>query len=147
VNKEEVLAAAIAKEEHAQSLYAGTAAKADNPAVKALLLDLAGQEASHKELLAELDPAELDAFRPDSRSDLKIAEYLRERPLSETANLQEVRTYAMKRELEAREFYALMAEAVDDDVVGELFARLARAENAHKARLEETYSNLFLREA
>ncbi|MHC4591828.1 MAG: ferritin family protein [Planctomycetota bacterium] len=142
----EVLDVAIAKETGACELYTATAEATDNPALKALLSDMAAQEDHHRELLQGIEPEQCGAFRPEPRQDLKLTEYLEERPLSLEASLQDVMLYAMHREEEAREFYASMADAVTDEQIAELFRSLATMEHAHKAKLEEQYEDIFLRE-
>lgn len=142
----DVLDAAIAKEVGACELYTVTAEATDDPALRALLSDMAAQENHHRELLQGIEPEQCGVFQPEPRQGLKLAEYLEERPLSPDASLQDVMLYAMHREEEAREFYALMADAVGDEQVAQLFRSLATMEHSHKAKLEEQYEDMFLRE-
>jgi rubrerythrin len=143
---EEALGVAIEKEIAAYQLYARTAERADDPALKSLLAEMAGQEDRHRELLQGIDPAQCGAFQPEERRDLKMAEYLEKRPLRADAGIQDVVLYAMHREQEAREFYAQMAESVADSEVAGLFRQLSSMENSHKARLEELYEAMFMRD-
>jgi rubrerythrin len=144
VEAREILKLAMAKEEAARDLYARTAAGAEDPAVKALLTDLAAQEGKHRELLGAVDPEKLDDFQPERARDLQIAEYLEPRPLSQDADLQQVLSYAIRREAEARDFYERMAGAVEDAELAGLFRSLATMELAHKADLEQLYETVFM---
>ena len=143
---DQLMAAAVAKEVAAHDLYARTAEAADDPAVKALLTELARDEARHRELLEGLDTSRLGEFATQVQRDLGIAEYMEERPLSPEAGLQEAMVYALHREQEARDFYSRMAAAVGDPAAAALFEKLATMEAGHKARLEELYESMFLRD-
>lgn len=136
---QEVLDAAIRKEQAACELYSRTAAESPAPGARALLSELAEQERQHREALESLDPASLGAFEPDLRQDLKIAEYLEDRPLDPDAGLQDIVIYAMHREEEARDFYRRMADSAPGEELRELFGKLAAMERGHKGRLEEFY--------
>ena len=142
----ELIDAAISKEVAAHDLYAGTAEGSSDPAVKALLTDLARDEARHREMLEGLDVGNLGEFAPESGQDMGLTECMEDRPLSPQAGLQEVIIYAMHREEEARDFYAGMAGAVGEPSAAALFQKLAAMEAGHKARLEEQYEAMFLRE-
>lgn len=142
----EVLSAAVRKEQAAVELYQKAGAQSEEPAVRELLSDLVAEERRHRALLEGLDPGTVGRFQPAERTDMKIAEYLRDVPSAPTDDLQQTLTWAMKREQEARDFYARMAEAVEPEDVRELFTRLSTMENGHKARLEELYEGMFLRE-
>ena len=143
---EELIATAAAKETAAHDLYARTAEASDDPAVKALLTELARDEARHREMLEGLEAGRLGTFAPETPRDLGIAEYMEERHLSPEAGLQEVMIYAMQREQEARDFYAGIAAAGGEPAAAALFGKLAAMEAGHKARLEELYEAMFLRD-
>jgi rubrerythrin len=50
---------------------------------------------------------------------------------------------AMKREDKAFELYSLLAEISEDDDLSILFLGLAREEEQHKMKIEQTYKSLF----
>ena len=143
----QVLALAVEKEEAAAELYEGMAAEAGDPALQALLTDMASEEHKHREALLAVDPADLSGFEPEERESLGLAEFLEPRPISPGARLQEAFVYAMHREQEASAFYARMAEGVRDRELQGLFRKLATMETGHKARLEEMYESTFLGES
>lgn len=142
----ELISAAAAKEAAAHDLYARTAQSSADPGVKALLTELARDEARHRGVLEGLDLSNLGTFAPETPADIGLAEYMEERPLSPQASLQEVMIYATHREQEARDFYAGMAAAVGEPAAASLFEKLAAMEAGHKVRLEEQYEAMFLRE-
>ena len=143
----DVLSLAVQKEIEAHELYANVAQRTDNPAAKALLRELAAEEANHRSLLEGLRPEQVTAFKPPrALQDLKITEYLQATPLGPESGLQEVLIHAMKREEQARDFYQAMAGATQDDQLKRLLEKLATMETSHKARLEAFYDDVFLRE-
>ena len=142
----QILKTAIRKEVEAHDVYADTAQRTDNPAVRALLSELAAEEARHRELLEGLPPEQADAFTPPEGRDMKISDHLEAKPLGAGSGLQEVMVHAMDRETAAREFYLAMADGAADPELKGLLEKLAAMENAHKARLEELYEDVFLRE-
>lgn len=143
----DVLSLAIRKEIEACGLYTNVAQRTDNPAAKTLLHELAAEEARHRSALEGVPAEQVEAFNPPSAGqDLKIAEYLEPRPLGPDSGLQEVLIHAMKREAEARDFYATMAAATEDAQLTDLLEKLSAMEGSHKSRLEAFYDDVFLRE-
>jgi len=142
-----LLDTAIAREVAAYRLYEALADEATSPDVKTLLTHLAGQEREHERLLQDLEPDAVAAFVPEHRPDAQLTEYLREAPEAPTGNLQDALTYAMQRELEARDAYRRMADLAADATTKALLEKLSVMENTHKAKLEELYEDIFMREA
>ena len=58
--------------------------------------------------------------------------------------LEEAWRLAIEREQEARDFYAEMAEMIEDSALKNLFAFLIKQEENHKQLLEEEYEKLFI---
>jgi rubrerythrin len=63
--------------------------------------------------------------------------------LEEKMKLEEAWRLAIEREQEARDFYAEMAEMIEDSALKNLFAFLIKQEENHKQLLEEEYEKLF----
>lgn len=57
--------------------------------------------------------------------------------------LEEAWRLAMEREQQAKDFYAEMADMVEDSALKNLFAFLVEQEANHKRLLEEEYDKLF----
>ena len=57
--------------------------------------------------------------------------------------LDEAWRLAIQREQEARDFYAEMADMVEDSALKNLFAHLIEQEEKHKQLLEDEYEKMF----
>jgi len=146
MDKSEVLSLAIEREIAAQQIYETAADRIQEPAGKVLLTELAGQEAEHRAMLESVPPDQAEQFQPDETQDRQIGEYLEPTPLAPDSSLQDVLIYAIKREDDARHFYQTMAKMVEGGDLRELLQKLATMETSHKARLEEFYEDVFLKE-
>ncbi|HHT9120427.1 MAG TPA: ferritin-like domain-containing protein [Candidatus Hypogeohydataceae bacterium YC41] len=142
----EILKWAIAQEDHSYKVYSGVIDKIEDPGAKAMLSQLAEEELGHKESLERLDPSKLKDVHPQKIQDLKIAEYLKDRALTEVSTLQDVLVFAMKREKEAHEFYTKLATAVSDSEVKDLLELLAKEELRHKRDVEALYDDVIYQE-
>jgi len=63
--------------------------------------------------------------------------------LKDKIKLAEAWRLAMEREQQARDFYAEMADMVEDSALKNLFAFLIEQEENHRRLLEEEYEKLF----
>lgn len=66
--------------------------------------------------------------------------------MKDKIKLEEAWRLAIQREQEARDFYAEMADMVEDSALKNLFAHLIEQEENHKRLLEEEYDKMFLTE-
>jgi rubrerythrin len=146
MNAEEVINLAIRKEIEAYELYTGVMERVDNPGAARLLKDLAEQEAYHRRLLEGLPPEQAGQFTPPREEQRHISEYLESRPLGPESSLQDVLIHAMEREEAASQFYSTMADSVDEAELRSLLEKLSTMEEAHEARLEDFYEDVFLKE-
>jgi len=64
--------------------------------------------------------------------------------LRDPIKLEEAWRLAIEREQEARDFYAEMADMVEDSALKNLFAFLIEQEENHKRMLQEEYEKLFV---
>ncbi len=64
--------------------------------------------------------------------------------MKDKIKLEEAWRLAIQREQEARDFYAEMADMVEDSALKNLFAHLIEQEENHKRILEEEYDKMFL---
>ena len=64
--------------------------------------------------------------------------------MKDKIKLEEAWRLAIQREQEARDFYAEMADMVEDSALKNLFAHLTEQEENHKRILEEEYDKMFL---
>jgi rubrerythrin len=143
---EEVLRWAIEREDNAYKVYSGILSKIEDPGARAMISQLAEEELGHKARLENLDPSKLRDVHPQKIQDLKIAEYLKNRELTEFSSLQDVLIFAMKREKESHEFYTMLAAAVGDAEVKKLLELLAQEELRHKRDVEAFYDDVIYQE-
>ena len=63
--------------------------------------------------------------------------------MKDKIKLEEAWRLAIQREQEARDFYAKMADMVEDSALKNLFAHLIEQEENHKRILEDEYDKMF----
>ncbi len=143
---DDVLKWAIEREDHSYKVYSGVLNKIEDPGARAMISQLAEEELRHKTTLQELDPSQLKDVHPQKIQDLKIAEYLKSRTLTEASTLQDVLVFAMQREKEAHEFYVKLASAVSNSEVKKLLELLAQEELRHKRDVEAFYDDVIYQE-
>jgi rubrerythrin len=142
-----LLDTAIGREIAANAFYAGVAAKANHPRVKELFLDLASQEKDHEETLVRFkyDPTARMHFR--APVNYRIAEGSDAVALSPDLKPADAITLAMRRELEAMQFYQELADMATAPQIKEICLSLANMEAGHKRRLEDLFVEIGYPEA
>ncbi len=143
---DEIIKWSIEREETAYNVYRGILDKVEDPGARAMLSQLAEEELAHKRKLERLDTTRLTDVHPKKIQDLKIAEYLKDRTLSELSTLQDVLVFAMKREKESYEFYVKLASVVGDPEIKKLLELLAQEELRHKRDVEAFYDDIIYQE-
>jgi rubrerythrin len=147
---EQILRQAIRFEEDAHDFYVGAVETVERPHIRQVLMDMAGEEAKHKERLQVLlvgDTAQIISVRKRGQiQDLKLAEYLVPRELDAGASLQDVLIVAMHREKSSHEFYTTMAGIAEDGGAKSLFEFLAQEELVHKNKVETLYDEVVYQE-
>lgn len=146
ITVDDIIRLAIEKEENAYKLYSGILNKISDPGAKAMISQLAQEELEHKEALKKLDKKKLKKVAPKKIEDLKIAEFLKDRDITETSNLQDVLVFAMKREKEAYEFYSKFAQEVTDTGLKKVLESFAQQELKHKRDIETFYDDVIYQE-
>lgn len=146
ITVDDVIKMAIEKEDNAYKLYSGMLDKITDPGAKAMLSKLAEEERSHKNALEKLSIEKLSRMGSQKVQDLKIAEYLKDREISDSSSLQDVLVFAMKREKEAHDFYIRFASEVGDLEVKNILEAFAQEEMRHKRDLENFYDDVIYQE-
>jgi len=146
-SREQTLEFAIAREVEAHHFYLAMAERVENPAMRKMFEDLAGEELEHKAKL-ELEVMKLGRTvateqRPGRPSD----EYI----LSDGTALldmefKDVLLLAMEKEDAAFRIYVNLVEHAPDEESREMLLSLAQQEVKHKLRFEAEYDAL-LKEA
>lgn len=145
---DELLETAMYKEVASQAFYvAGQQSTQDSGAIT-LMKELAAEEAMHLKWLKQLKEKGLAAnkYHAPKVPDLKISEYLTGGNSLEGAGLQDILTFAIKREQQAVGFYASMMGILRGKAAKRLCQRLAKAELGHKYKLEVLYDKIFYAE-
>ena len=144
----ELIDSDIYKEISSRALYEAAQSTTSDPGARALLKELAEQEARHSELLKNFKEKGLAVKRwhPEKMADLKMSEYLTGSDSLEGAAIQDVLIFAIKREQQSLDFYSRMTEVLRDRPAKELGLRLVQEELKHKIRLELLYDEMFYRE-
>lgn len=143
----EVIGFALEREDEACLFYSELSDKTEDPLMRMIFKDFAGEEKRHKHRLENLG-SEKGIIRlikgvADPVRDLKVAETLEDVKASPGMSFREALVVAMKREEKSYRLYSLIAEMTDEDEVSLLFAGLAREELRHKLRIEEVYEDLY----
>jgi len=144
----ELLDTAIYKEIAAQAFYIAGQSRTQDPAAKALMKELAGEELKHSHRLKKLREKGFTGreWHSEKIPDLMISEYITGGDTLEGAGLQDTLIVAIRREQQSIGFYSRMAEAAKDESAKLLCARLVAQELDHKLKLEKLYDDLFYQE-
>lgn len=146
ITVDDVIKLAIEKEANAHKLYSGMLDKISDPGAKAMISQLAQEELEHKEALEKLNVENIKKLEPRKIEDLKIAEFLKDRDITETSSLQDVLVFAMKREKEAYEFYSKFAQEMTDPDIRKVLESFAQQELKHKRDIEAFYDDVIYQE-
>lgn len=142
----QIMQRAIEKERAARELYEEAAQLAKDAIAKALLETLAQEEHKHEQMLQHTSGDALILRKIPHVQDLKVTDFLEDRPLKPGASFQEILIYAAHREKESAEMYEALSRQATDKAVQSLFMHLAAQEKSHKLKLEELYDDVALRE-
>ena len=140
----ELLDFAIDREQEAHDFYMDLAGKAEQPDVKNLLRQLAGEELGHKRKLEEIKSGSRSLPAAQDLTDLKISDYLVDVEPSGKLNYEDALILAMKREEAAFSLYTDLAKLAGDEELKRIFLALAQEEAKHKLHLEMEYKETFL---
>jgi rubrerythrin len=142
----EVISFAVMREEESHEFYRDLAEKTTDPFLKPLFADFAREELQHKKMLLTIDADALDKMFEKivkNQDDLGIAKKVENVKPDPQMAFGDALILAMKREDKAFELYSLLAEISEDDDLSILFLGLAREEEQHRTKIEQTYKSLF----
>ncbi|MCW3980104.1 MAG: ferritin family protein [Candidatus Bathyarchaeota archaeon] len=143
-----ILKTAITIEEQSYTLYSLAKQNARYPGSKKFLEELADQELEHKEKLLKImrneEQIEKLGAHTEKIQDLKIVDVMKDMPLSDDANYQELLIFAAKREKVTFDYYNSLAKGLEGTEVGKIFLMLAKEELSHKSKLEKEYDDYIL---
>lgn len=133
---------AINEEIMAHEFYKAAAARMKDASAVAIFERLAAEEEGHRRMLEQFrfNPKAQVEFRK-IEDDYKIAEAETLPRLSFEMKPADAFRLAMKKEQQAMETYAAMAERIADAEFKKLYRELAEMEKGHKTQLEELFVN------
>ena len=139
---EKLISLAIKREIEAHEFYRDVATRVTETAVKKIFENLAQQEMQHHDLLQKYRQDPSLAIRFKAPEDLKVAESVNEPALSIDMKPADAIALAMKKELQAVEFYRNLADLFDEPDVRETYLNLSNMEMAHKVTLENAFVDI-----
>ena len=142
-----VISDAINKEVEAYTFYQKVSDKVNDPNLKKLFGELAGEEKGHREFLQKLLSRDITSLGFSSTKDYKVGDSIPTPPLTPDMKPVDGLVVAIKKELASIQMYTQLANNSDDAEVEKLFTELAAMERGHKTRLEDIYVNTAFAEA
>jgi rubrerythrin len=142
-----IISTAIEREVEAYAFYRSVSDKVKDKTLKALFDELAGEEKKHREFLQGFLAKETSKLHFTAGHDYKVGDALPSPPLTVDLKPLDGLVIAIKKELEAMQMYTQLAKLSTDTEQQLLFGQLANMERAHKARLEDIYTNMAFPEA
>ena len=146
ISMEEVVAFAVEREETAFQLYSRAAELSVNPSAKKMFLELAQEEATHKDVFARIDADKLEDLKLCKLPEATIGQYLKDVPFRPDMSYQEILTYAMKAEESAYQLYKAAAGATDNSKLQKTLLAFAEVELNHRRKIEALYDEHVLTE-
>jgi rubrerythrin len=142
-NVQKILHHAARREEEAYAFYKSVAGRMKNKAVSEIFEELASQESDHLRLVTgwsrNPDIANRFLFK---EADYKITEGVDLPQLSIEMKPAEAFVLAMKKELEAAEFYRMLSEKAVDGGLSQILKSLVEMELSHKRKIEDAFVNV-----
>ncbi len=142
-----IISDAINKEVEAYTFYQKVSDKVNDPNLKKLFGELAGEEKGHREFLQKLLSRDITSLGFSSTKDYKVGDSIPTPPLTPDMKPVDGLVVAIKKELASMQMYTQLANNSDDAEVEKLFTELAAMERGHKTRLEDIYVNTAFAEA
>lgn len=136
---ENIFSVAIKREIKAHEFYKDVAGKVKNDDVKKVFEQLAEEEMMHMEILEKLKAEPSTAMKFTAPPDFKVAEATESEAPTLDMRPKDAIALAMKKELEAVNFYKGLSAAASDPAIKDIFNNLVNMELKHKARLETVY--------
>jgi len=147
--KEVALEKAIELEMQSFQTYKQAYMKIQEPRVKNLVKDLALEELEHKYILEKAYFEETVALHEEGMEEgpsMKLALLLKEKPLEDDADDQDVMIHAIHDKKRMVDFYQKMIAHCAGAPMEDMFKKLTKEEVNHLAQLEETYESVYMQD-
>ncbi len=138
---DEILDFAIQMEQDAVDMYTVLAGKTTAPSAKVAFEEYADEERVHKSKLQEIKTGKRLVHGLKPVLDLKISDYIQEKPLGDNPDYQDILIFAIQQEKIAFKLYTRLSEQAQDEGIKELLLSLAQEEAKHKLRFEIEYDD------
>jgi rubrerythrin len=135
----EIIKQAIANEVEASKFYEAASATLNDPFLKKLFAELAGEEKKHRDILTRIYTSNTIASYFSETRDYKVSETVDEPELSMDMQPADAFALAMKKEEAAMKQYNDMANMCDDAQKRQVFLDLAAMERDHKLKMESAF--------
>lgn len=147
--REVALEKAIEMEMTSLQVYKEAYLRIREPRVKDLVKELALEELEHKYILEKAYFEDTVALHEEDMKEgpsMKLTLLLKDEPLKDDADDQDVMIHAIHDEKRAVDFYKKLAEQCVGVPMEEMFRRLYQDEEAHLIQLEEVYESIYMRD-
>lgn len=138
---DELLDAAIVRENQAQELYTKMTFMVSNPWMRKVLEDFAQQESQHGTKLKAVKAGKINLERIEV-DDPGFDDILEDVKPNEDMDYPELLAFAIKKENNSYKLYTLMASIVSRPDLKDMFLKLAQEEANHRQRLEIEYNQV-----
>ena len=138
---QDIIQFAIDKEQEASDFYLDLARRVKSDDIAAELGKMAIIEERHKKMLQDMPFAFVADGGAPPVTDMKLADYIVETPVSEDMSFQDIVNVAMHRELASMNLYASLAKIITDPTAKKVFENLASQEQAHKNYFETIWDD------
>jgi len=135
----EIIKQAIANEVEASKFYEAASATLNDPFLKKLFAELAGEEKKHRDILTRIYTSNTIASYFSETRDYKVSETVDEPELSMDMQPADAFALAMKKEEAAMKQYTAMANMCEDAQKRQVFLDLAAMERDHKLKMESAF--------
>ena len=143
----DIILMAISNEIEAQEFYEKAAEKSKDLYLKNMFEEFVREEKRHERILRRiLENDTIDRYFSET-TDYKVAETVKEPPLSINIKPADALAIAMKKEEQAMKEYTMLAEGCPDPDQKRIFLDLAAMERDHKLKMEKAYVDVAYLEA
>lgn len=145
MNREQLISIiddAVNREDDSYAFYKNAAEKAEDPQTKSLFERLSKEELKHKDYLQKFLETKAETIKIDDSEDYNLSQDIDRPRMTTEMDFRDAIKLAIKREEEAMQLYADIANSCLDKAEQDIFAGLSKMEKLHKTELEEIFLNV-----
>lgn len=133
---------AVNREDDSYTFYKLAAEKAQDTQTKSLFERLSNEELKHKDYLEKFLQTKANTIKIDDSEDYNLSQEIERPRMTTEINFTDAIKLAIKREEEAMQMYADIANSCLDEAEKGIFEGLSKMEKRHKTELEEMFLNV-----